>query len=88
VSATIMRLDPAAPPFWERERGDGPITRIMAANRRIEARRKLYEIEQDIRVLRPNQFERSVRERLDHLLAERDRLRAELGLPYLVGRVA
>jgi hypothetical protein len=38
LEAGFMTLDPTAPPFWERQRGDGPITRVIERRKREEER--------------------------------------------------
>jgi hypothetical protein len=38
MAVVYMKPDALAPPFWERQRGDGPITRVIERRKRDEER--------------------------------------------------
>lgn len=83
-----MKFDPKALPFWEQDRGGGPVSDWMAARHRIEARARLKEVSEEIRSIRSTGEVTMARRNLPALEAEREALRAELGHLRLVREVA
>ena len=80
-----MTPDPI--PFWERARGDGPVTRIVESQRRLRARLRLEEVEQQIssyRTCANGGLGIADRANLARLREEREELRVALGAPSLV----
>jgi hypothetical protein len=81
-----MRYDPDALPFWEIGDG-GPITDRIASARRIQARARLKWINEEIRLfvhqVQPSSSQ-VMKDQLERMRSERDKLREELGLIRLV----
>lgn len=65
-----MRFDPDAVPFWEVERGDGPLSRAKKSREIQEAKAQLRELEHEIPLARADQPQTD----LPPLLEKRNRL--------------
>lgn len=72
------------PPFYEKERGGGEVTKRIKEIRRLAAKARLNEVSEEIRSIRATGEATLARRVLPELEAEREALREELGHLRLV----